>query len=95
MKYSYKIQVGNSACSISFNADGPDAMPNSRMVGSGSPEAMTMLSNIMSESASVSDFEQKIMDHGGTSWIEVPASMKSSSSSSSGMSWGSSSVDEE
>jgi len=98
MKYSYKIQVGDSSCSISFEADGSESMPNSRMVGSGSPEAMTMLSKMMSESSSVSDFEQKVMDHGGTSWIEVPASLMSSSSStssSSGMSWGSSSVDEE
>jgi hypothetical protein len=98
MKYSYKIQVGNSSCEVSFDADNSDSKPTSQMSGSGSPEALTMLKNIMSESSSVSDFEQKVMDHGGTSWIEVPASMvspSSSTSSSSGMSWGSSSVDEE
>ena len=95
MIYSYKIQVGNSSCGVSFDADNSDSKPNSQMSGYGSPEALVMLKNIMSESSSVSDFEQKIMDHGGTSWIEVPASMVSSSSSSSGMSWGSSSTDEE
>lgn len=95
MKFSYKIQVGNSSCEVSFDADDSDSKPISQMSGSGSPEALAMLKNIMSESSSISNFEQKIMDHGGTSWIEVPASMKPSSSPSSGMSWGGSSLDEE
>ena len=89
MIYSYKIQVGNSPCSLSFTAENKDSKPSSRMSGSGSTEGLKMLNLIMAESSSVSEFESRVASHGGTSWIDVPSS--DSSSSSSGMSWGSSS----
>ena len=93
MIYSYKIQVGNSPCNLSFSAEDRDSKPSSRMSGSGSTEGLKMLNLIMAESSSVSEFENRVESHGGTSWIEVPSSMATSSSS--GMSWGSSTTEDD
>ena len=90
--YSYQIQVGDSSCKMSFDADSKDVKPSSQLSCSGSPEAIRMLRIIMAESSSVSDFEKNVGNHGGTSWIVDP---NASAPSSSGMSWGSSSASDD
>ena len=96
MNYSYKIQCGASACEMSFSAPDYYSKPTSQLSGSGSPEAKTILAIMMAESSSVGDFEKKVEDSGATAWNEVPNYKPSeTTSTSSGMSWGSSASSDE
>ena len=94
MKYEYEIQVGSYPCTMVFEADSYDSKPSSQISGSGPTQELERLAVIMAESDSVRMFEERVSMHGATSWNKVP-NYASSSSSSSGMSWGSSSVSDD
>ena len=91
MKYSYKIQIGDSVSELSFEAENKKSKPSSQMSFVGSSEAQMTVAVMMSDSASIEEFEEKVGNHGGCSWIDDP----NPPSSSSGMSWGSSSASDD
>lgn len=93
MRYEYSIQVGSYPCTMVFEADSYDSKPNSQISGSGPTQELDRLAVIMAESDSVRMFEERVAMHGATSWNIVPNYAPSSSSS--GMSWGSSSSSED
>ena len=93
-KYSYKIQVGDSKVSYNFYAENTAGKPMSTPTGYASPDAWALLSKTMSDSSSIDDFIQRIYKHGACSFSEDPYPA-STSSSSSGTSWGSSASSDE
>ena len=90
MRYDYKIKVGMEEVSFGFDAADMNSKPSAPS-GAGSPVALKTLTLMTYDADSVYDFESMIDAHGGCQMMEdEPAP-----SNSSGMSWGSSSSDEE
>ena len=92
MRHDYKIKVGMEEVSFGFDAADMNSKPSAPS-GAGSPVALKTLTLMTYDSDSVYDFESMIDAHGGCQMMEDEPSP--STSSSSGMSWGSSSSDEE
>lgn len=92
MRYDYNIQVGMEKVGFGFDADDKQSKPSAPS-GYGSATALKTLTVMCHECSSVEEFEMMIDSHGGCQMIkDEPAT---ASSTSGGMSWGSSMDEEE
>ena len=90
MRYEYKIRVGNEDLDFSFEADDKSSKPTG-VCASGSADCVRTLSIMVSECNDVDHFEEMINNHRGCMMIND----EKNSYSSSGMSWGANSADDE